>query len=162
MMVRPELISASRAPSASPLKSCETRLGQLIMRQSLLWRAMVRVQKRVTPQDRSAVRGVTGVSEVSAVVAEMAAEGVRLLNQAFPRDDLDDVVPVFLVLHVLLLLALDDDHRPDALMVLGTVMHFAHQGGDRLALLVGLDHVGRAEAAGLLAHVRPMREADIG
>src|SRR3954451_23404262 len=136
MMVRPELISASRAPSASPLKSWETRLGQLIMRQSLLWRAMVRVQTRVTPQDRSAVRGVTGASEISAVVAEMAAEGVGLLHQALTRDDLDDVVPVFLVLHVLLLLALDDDHRANALMVLGTVMHVADERGDRLAFLV--------------------------
>ncbi|MGY4181422.1 hypothetical protein ACVIHH_006713 [Bradyrhizobium sp. USDA 4518] len=31
MIVNPELISASSAPSASPLKSCETKFGQLIM-----------------------------------------------------------------------------------------------------------------------------------
>jgi hypothetical protein len=30
-MVKPELISASRAPSAKPLNNCETKLGQLIM-----------------------------------------------------------------------------------------------------------------------------------
>ena len=31
MMVSPELISASNAPSASPLNSCEMKFGQLIM-----------------------------------------------------------------------------------------------------------------------------------
>src|SRR3954468_16264940 len=48
-------------------------------------------QKKVTPQVQSAAYGVTGVSAGSGVVAEMAAERVRLLHQAFTRDDLDDV-----------------------------------------------------------------------
>jgi hypothetical protein len=31
MMVKPELMSASKAPSARPLKTCEMKFGQLIM-----------------------------------------------------------------------------------------------------------------------------------
>ena len=31
MIVSPELISASSAPNAKPLKSCETKFGQVIM-----------------------------------------------------------------------------------------------------------------------------------
>ena len=40
---QPELISASRAPSASPLKSCETKLGQLIMTRNR--RACLRIMR---------------------------------------------------------------------------------------------------------------------
>ena len=32
MMVSPELISASKAPSANPLNTCEMKFGQLIMK----------------------------------------------------------------------------------------------------------------------------------
>src|SRR6478609_2141599 len=62
MMVRPELISASNAPSASPLKSWETKLGQLIMKNDLgpgLQTEADRArgpQKRLTPRQARACR----------------------------------------------------------------------------------------------------------
>jgi hypothetical protein len=34
-MVSPELISASKAPSAKPLNTCEMKFGQLIMERQL-------------------------------------------------------------------------------------------------------------------------------
>src|SRR6185312_5310724 len=131
MIVSPELMSASSAPSARPLKTCEKKLAQ--------------VNNAGTPQSLSQDR--------SGVVAELAAERVRLLHQAGARDDLDDVVVVLLALHVLLHLALHDDHRADALVVFGTIVHVADQRRDRLALLVGLDDRRRIEGAGLLDHV---------
>src|SRR3954454_20802940 len=104
----------------------------------------------------------TPMADQSGVVAKITAEGVRLLHQALARDDLDDVVIVLLVLHVLLLLALHDDDGADGLMVLLAVMHVADKGGNRLALFVCLDDIRRIETAGLFDHARPMCEADVG
>src|SRR6185312_15867708 len=62
------------------------------------------------------------------VVAEVAAERVGLLHQRSSRDDLNDLPEVFLVLHVLLRLAFDNDDRTDALVVFRTIMHVADEG----------------------------------
>src|ERR1044071_2282363 len=105
MIVSPELMSASSAPSARPLKTCEKKLAQVNNARTL----------SILSQPRSAV------------VAELAAERVRLLHQALARDDLDHVVEVLLALHVLLHLAADDDDGADALVVLRTVLHVAEQ-----------------------------------
>src|SRR4029079_3312044 len=106
MMVSPELMSARSAPSAKPLKSCEKKLAQVNNgRLSQLFS-----QRR------------------SGVLAELAAEGVGLLHQVLARDDLDDVVEILLVLHVLLHLALDDDHWPHELVILGAIVRIADQG----------------------------------
>src|SRR3569833_1834211 len=126
MIVSPELMSASSAPSARPLKTCEKKLAQ--------------VNNAGTSQSLS--------QRQSGVVAKLAAEGIRLLHQRVGRDDLDDDEEIFLALHVLLHLALHDDHRADALVVFGAVMHVADQRRDGLALLVLLDHGRRIEGAG--------------
>src|SRR5665213_2005033 len=130
MIVKPDEISARSAPSTSPLNICDTKLAQLITDQ---------------PRARSLSR-----ERGSGVVPELAAEGVRLLHQSIAGHDLDHVVIVFLALHVLFHLALDDDHGADALVVLGAVVHIADEGRDRFALLIGLDDIRRIEAAGLL------------
>src|SRR5690348_138164 len=113
MIVRPELMSARSAPSARPLKSCETKLGQVTMKNS--GAAGFRLRRRV----RVARLGV---------VAELAAERVRLLHERGARDDLEDGPEVFLVLHLGRLLALHDDHRADELVVLLAEVHLAHRG----------------------------------
>src|SRR5581483_8247926 len=59
------------------------------------------------------------------VVAKVAAERVGLLHQRSAWNDLNDFPEVFLVLHVLGLLAADDDDRTDALMVFRPVVHVA-------------------------------------
>src|SRR5690349_16777482 len=125
MIVSPELMSASSAPSARPLKTCEKKLAQ--------------VNNADFPNPFRRRR--------SGVVAQFAAEGVGLLHQAGAGNHFDDVVVVFLALHVLLHLALDDEHRADALVILGAIVHVADQRRDRLALLVGLDDVGWIERA---------------
>src|SRR6476659_3571305 len=113
MMVSPELISASNAPSASPLNTCEMKLGQLIMNGN--HSGSVKRQTRIIARPRK--NGAAGSQSPAAPrfmsgsggTAEIAAERVGLLHQAFARHDLDHVVVVFLALHVLLHLALDDD-----------------------------------------------------
>src|SRR5690348_13286289 len=126
MMVSPELMSASSAPSARPLKTCEKKLAQV----------------------NNARDSQSFSQSQSGVVAELAAERVRLLHQAGARDDFHDVVVILLALHVLLHLALHDDQRADALVLFGTIVHGADQRQDGLALLVGLDHRRRIEGAG--------------
>src|SRR5690348_11164797 len=54
-------------------------------------------------------------SGCSGVIAELAAERVRLLHQRRPGENLEDLPEVLLVLHVLGRLALDDDDRADEL-----------------------------------------------
>src|SRR5205085_3946300 len=112
MMVSPELISASKAPSASPLNTCEMKLGQLIMNGN--HSGSVKRQTRLMPvREKKALRASTPAAprfmSGSGGIAQIAAERIRLLHQAFARHDLDHVVVVFLALHVLLQLALDDD-----------------------------------------------------
>src|SRR5690349_14958488 len=116
MIVSPELMSASSAPSARPLKTCEKKLAQV---------------NNAGPYEFLSQRR-------SGVVAELAAERVRLLHQVVGRDDLDHLVVVLLALHILLHLAPDDDHGPDALVVLRAIVHIADHRRDGLALLIGL------------------------
>src|SRR5436305_14694078 len=106
MMVSPELIRASNAPSASPLNSCETKLAQLII--------------ATAPQSTAAgdEPPAVPVPTRSGVAAELAPEGVRLLHQRLAGDDFDDLPEVLLVLHVPRRLAAHDHHRPHELVVL--------------------------------------------
>ncbi len=122
----------------------------------------MRPRRKTDAAASSCLLAASQVSPRSSVFAEAAAERVRLLHQAFARNDLDDVVIVLLVLHVLFHLALGDDDWTDALMVFLAVVHVTDKGGEGFALLVGLDNVRRVETAGFLDHVGPMREADIG
>src|SRR5690242_7131757 len=165
MMVSPELISASSAPSTRPLNICETRLTQLITTSLAPRRAQCQ-PRRIWIRSLSTLRerGSAGTAPApcSGVFAEMAAERVRLLHQRLARDDLGDLPEVFLVLHVLRRLAFDDDDRADELMVCGAEFHVADHGREGLALLVLLDHVGRVERAGALDHAGPDGEAHVG
>src|ERR1700733_5946367 len=96
------------------------------------------------------------------IVAELAAESVRLLHQARTGHDVYHLVEIFLALHVLVHLALDDDDGADTLMLFLAIVPRPHQRRDGFFLLIGLDDVGRIEAAGVLHHARPVREADVG
>src|ERR1043165_1471641 len=107
MIVSPELMSASSAPCASPLKSCERKLDQVSMAG----------HKATRQQAQSPAAAPMRCSCASGVGAEVAAERVGLLHQPRARHDLDHFPVVFLVLHVLGRLAADDDHRADELMV---------------------------------------------
>src|SRR5436305_764616 len=133
MMVSPELISASNAPSANPLNTCEMKLGQLTMRGNHTalrkggpWHCPFekKWRRRLHEPPRR-----PGSCSALGRLAEMAAERIRLLHQALARDDFDHVVVIFLALHVFLHLALDDDDGADALVVFGAVMHLADGGG---------------------------------
>src|SRR4051812_2525019 len=106
MIVRPDAISASKAPSTNPLNIWETRLTQLIMANLV----------------------VVEAPSCSGIGAEVAAEGVRRLHQGLARQHLGDVPEVLLVLHVARLLAAHDDHRADKLVIGSTPMDLAHQG----------------------------------
>src|SRR6476646_10915094 len=106
MSVRPDEISASRAPSTSPLNSCDTKFGQLTT-------------------NKLAHRSSSSPA-ASGVFAEVAAERVGLLHQGLPRNDLKDLPEVLLVLHVARLLAPHDDDRPDELVILGAEMHVTY------------------------------------
>src|SRR3954454_4443914 len=101
MMVSPELIRANSAPSARPLNTCDRRLGQLIIggrsapaapnRTSPPWKtAKASRERRGRPRSYLRVR--------SGVIAELAAEGVRLLHQPLAGHDLDDVVEILVAL----------------------------------------------------------------
>src|SRR5215831_12267735 len=140
MIVSPELMRASSAPSTRPLNICETRLAQFTTagsRGRYLWRA-------------------------SRVAAEIAAEGVGLLHQPLARNDFDDVVEIFLVLHLGGLLAADDDHRSHELVIGAPEVHFADRGLDFSARLVGLYDIGWIEVAGVFDGLRPQRQLHIG
>ena len=72
---------------------------------------------RLAPQAAIIRRRRRGVAKFLGIVAELAAEGVGLLHEVFAGHDLDNFVVIFLALHVLFQLTLDDDHRTDALVV---------------------------------------------
>src|SRR6185503_17384120 len=193
MMVRPELMSARRTPSTSPLNICETRLTQLITdeprpsgcacrRPGARGRMPPRapslrtdLQPKTLPASRSIPKPASAVVDGfcglrnrdaapagSGVVAGLAAERVGLLHHLVARHDVGDLPVVLLVLHRLGILALDDDDRTDELVVFGTEVHVADEGREGLALLVGLDDVGRIEGARLLDHAGPDRERHVG
>src|SRR5689334_18735883 len=103
MIVSPELMSASSAPSTSPLNICATRLDQVMANPARSrW-------------------------ERSGVAAQLAAERVRLLHQRLAGDDFDDVVEVLLVFHVGGLFAAHDDHRSHQLVVFLAEIDLAHR-----------------------------------
>ena len=118
MIVSPDEISASKAPSTRPLKHCDTKFGPLIMARTDAPRNGARYRRR-TRSNAESVRPAANRSSASGsgVVAELAAERVRLLHQRLARHDFEDLPVVLLVLHVLRRLALDDDDRADELVV---------------------------------------------
>jgi hypothetical protein len=62
----------------------------------------------------------------SGVVAEIAAECVRLLHQRLARHHFEDLPVFLLVLHVLWLFAADDNHRADQLVVFLAEVNLAY------------------------------------
>src|SRR3954471_6383377 len=122
MMVRPEAISASSVPDASPLKSCEKKFGQVIMRAA----------------KRRPLSRATGAF-CSGVIAEVAAELVGLLHERKPGNHFGHFPVVLRVLHLLRRLALDDDDRPDQLVIGAAPVHLADDRLHLAARLIGLD-----------------------
>src|SRR6516225_7713444 len=130
MIVRPDEISASRAPSTSPLKHCDTKLTQLITLSSAVRRDEFQLDISAACSGEAACRGeISSLSEreppeprsfdrPSGIVAELAAEGVGLLHQRFARQDLHDLPVVLVVRHILRRLAADDDDGTDELVIL--------------------------------------------
>src|SRR5262245_37204086 len=122
MIVSPEAISASSAPSTSPLKHCETKLAQLITSwpmkiRSSRWLALDTATHSSGPCQRaSGCRDgrhfacvQQGGARGSGVAAELAAESIRLLHQRFAWHNLDNFPEVLFVLHVLRRFSMDND-----------------------------------------------------
>src|SRR5262245_25195446 len=109
-MVRPDEISASKAPSTRPLKHCDMKLAQLIIGHPTS-DGEAAPQAIASPAARRLRSG-------SGVVAGIAAEGVGLLHQRQTRNDLEDLPEILFILHGARLLAAHDDDRPHQLMVL--------------------------------------------
>src|SRR5487761_1838225 len=111
MMVSPALISASSAPSASPLKSCETKFDQVIT-----GRLPGPEGRRGQPAGQEATAGQPSrasrpaAAPSSGGLAELTSEGVRLLHQRQPRVHFEDFPEILLVLHVARLLSSNDGH----------------------------------------------------
>src|SRR6185312_2641666 len=129
MIVSPELISAKSAPCARPLNNCDRKLGQLIMPVFQRSRS-VKVYRRTrgsTQAARAACRPRRILASVLRVVAELATKRVGLLHQRRARHDFGHLPEIFLVLHVARLLAANDDHRSNELMVGGTPVHLADE-----------------------------------
>src|SRR5215813_15223293 len=97
------------------------KFGQLIMKSGHVPVLRNTPNKKLTPRQVGSYRRRQGSGFSSSISAEVAAERVGFLHQAFAGDDFDDVVIVLLVLHVLFHLALHDDDRTDALVILGTI-----------------------------------------
>src|SRR6185295_1312107 len=133
MIVSPELMSASSAPWARPLNSCERKLDQVSMA------GTTKRGSRRLADCRAWSLGSSGVR------AEVAAEGVGLLHQASARDDLDHFPEVLLVLHVLGRLAPDDHHGTDELVVCAAPLDLADHRVELARRLVRLDDIGRIE-----------------
>src|SRR3954468_8358588 len=140
MMVRPDAMSASSAPSARPLNSCEPKLAQVITRKM--------------PSPRRRGRGshwkkwapaFAGTTSASGVVAQVAAEGVGLLHERRAGDDLGHLPEVLLVAHGLRRLAAHDDHRTHQLVIFLADVHLADHRLQLASGLVRLDHVRRIE-----------------
>src|SRR6188768_1493278 len=137
MMVNPDEISASKAPSTKPLKHCDKKFVQLI-----IGRTIRTCSRDVAAAGAGRPRRNRSCRD-SGVVAEIAAEGVRLLHQWRARQYFEDVPIVLLVLHCIGGLALDDDDGPDELMVFLAEVDLAHGRVELLVLLVLLDDVRR-------------------
>src|SRR5690606_26506685 len=161
MIVSPDAMSASKAPSTRPLKSCEMKFAQFST-PFLPDRGSNEAPAAGIGGGRPATMGLSRACAVgSDVVAELAAEGVDGLDHLLARDDLEHLPEVLVVAHVLLRLAAHQHHRAHALVVLRTVVDVADERRDLLALLVLLDDVGRIEGAGFRDHARPVREAHV-
>src|SRR5262249_38630909 len=139
MMVRPDEISASKAPSTRPLKHCDMKLAQFIIGRIISHRQR---RRRAAGPRSPAARHITSAS---GVVAEVAAEGIWFLHQRLARHDLEDLPIILLVLHVFGRFALDDNHRTDELVVLLAETDLADGRVELLALLVLLDDIRRIE-----------------
>src|SRR6476469_6149513 len=98
MMVSPELMRASSAPSASPLNSCERKLVQVSI--GAAGRGKRTPRARIAAARARVARGRSGVR------TQVAAEGVGLLHQAGAGNDFNHFPEVFLVAHLAGLLAL--------------------------------------------------------
>src|SRR5262245_57215527 len=143
MMVSPDAIRASNAPSTSPLKHCDMKLAQLIIGQAI-------------PAERPRGWAAGGenrprphVARRSGVIAEVAAERVGLLHQRLAWHDLEDLPVVFLVLHVARLLAADDHDGANQLMIFLAEMHVTDGRREGFTFLILLDDVRRIEGARL-------------
>src|SRR5215469_4484073 len=106
MIVRPDAMSASKAPSARPLNSWETKLPQVIMK----------CGREPAAAGRGRPRRFLRLPGLG-VVAEVAAERVGLLHERRAGDDLGDFPEVLLVAHLLRRLAAHDHHRTHQLVV---------------------------------------------
>src|SRR5690348_10045875 len=80
---------------------------------ALLWN-----WRKTAPRAGATARGARGARLGSGVAAETAAKCVALVHQPGAGNDLHSVVIVFLVLHILGCLALDDNHGPHELVIL--------------------------------------------
>src|SRR5690606_2059385 len=131
MIVRPDAISASSAPSTSPLKHCEIKFAQLTTPPHLcngppgLLRGSPPRRRRAGYKPTPRGFGPRGDCHASGIVARLAAEGVRRLDDRVARDHFEHFPEVLVVLHFGLGLALDDDDRAHALMVFGAIMDIA-------------------------------------
>src|SRR5579864_9035103 len=151
MIVSPELISASSAPSARPLNSCETKLGQV----SMAWGgigdaagwgsdgAPAALSTSLPAPDLHYVSGArSGTGQrrrpASGIIAEVATERIGRLHQRGAWHDLGDLPEILLVAHLARLLAANDDDRPHQLVVRGAEVHIADRRFDVLAGLISL------------------------
>src|SRR5262245_46680434 len=100
MIVKPDAISASRAPSTSPLKSCDTNRGQLIT-------------------SNLAHVGLPTSRATLGVVTQIAAEFAGLLHQGLTWYDLEHLPVVLLVFHIAWFLTANDDDRSNQLVIGG-------------------------------------------
>src|SRR5437868_14707193 len=119
MIVRPEAMSASSAPSARPLNSCELKLAQVITQR------MSSPRKRGPRLSQTRIPAFAGTTGRSGVIAEVAAEGVGLLHERPAGHDLGYFPKVLLVAHLLRCLAAHDDDRPHQLVILLAVIVLA-------------------------------------
>src|SRR5215472_12313399 len=123
MIVRPELISASSAPRARPLKNCDPNWDQEMD------------MKKSAPRTVQGPRRRLLWRQMLSIVTQVAAKRIRLLHERRAGHDLEHVPEVFLVLHVGRLLALHDDHRTHELVVFLAEVHLAHRRLDLAARL---------------------------
>src|SRR5690242_13874785 len=141
MIVRPDAISAKRAPSTNPLKSCDTKFAQLTTRD--LAHAPRLSRRR------------------SGVFAQVATKRVGFLHERLARHDLENLPVIFLILHVARLLAAHDDDRPHQLVVFLAEVHVTHGRWERFARLILLDDIRRIERSSLRYHARPYRQRHV-
>src|SRR3954451_6137924 len=97
----------------------------------------------------------------SAIVAELATEGIRGLHKAFPGHHLYHLPIILIIPHVFGGLTLDNDDGPYELVVFRTPVDLADERIERTLGLVGLDDIRWVETAGVLYRLGPQRELHI-